>query len=272
MRHAEWINVFTFAIFAVMAWVCPLAANRRVRALVICNAGVLLVLLSISLESSLSQSSVSVIRDWLPSVLILLAYWTAGAFVSMPSERLQRILLDFDARLLKPAWLKRSRPNHLLPAYLEVAYLLCYPLIPAGVGVLYWSGLRQEVDDYWSVVLPSTYACYLVQPLSKALPPRLVCADDKTECTPDIFRRLNLLIHRHASIRFITLPSAHVASTMAASLVLLWFVPPAGVVFVALSVSIAVGAVIGRYHYAADVLLGAGVAVFVFLITSPVFT
>jgi membrane-associated phospholipid phosphatase len=84
---------------------------------------------------------------------------------------------------------------------------------------------------------------------------------------------LNLLINQRASIRFITLPSAHVASTMAASLVLLWLAPSAGFVFLLLSLSIVIAAVAGRYHYALDVLLGIAVALFVTLITAPfVFT
>jgi membrane-associated phospholipid phosphatase len=156
-----------------------------------------------------------------------------------------------------------------LHAYFEIAYLLCYPMIPTGMAVLYCYSLRERVDDYWLVVLPSTYACYLMQPLVSALPPRLVAAEPKDECNPSAFRRLNLWIHRWASIRFITLPSAHVASTIAASLVLVRLVPAVGMLFLGLSLSIAVAAVVERYHYAADVLLGIAIAAIVVLITTP---
>jgi membrane-associated phospholipid phosphatase len=98
----------------------------------------------------------------------------------------------------------------------------------------------------------------------------LVCADPVREPKTGLVRRWNLLIHQHASIRFVTLPSAHVASTLAASFALIPFAPLAGALFMFLSVSIAVAAVAGRYHYAADVLLGAVVAVFVSLIAQPV--
>jgi hypothetical protein len=272
MRVAEWINLCTFALFGVMAWVCRLPPHCRARALLICNAAILLVLCSMSLGSLLPQSSVSVLRDWLPALLILLAYWTAGAFVSTPDERLQNALLALDARLFNFKWLQHATSNRLLNTYFEIAYLLCYPLIPAAVGALYWYRLRQHVDDYWSVVLPSTYLCYLMQPLVSALPPRLICADPMQECNASFFRRFNLLINRRASIRVITLPSAHVASTMAASLVLLRLVPRAGVLFLLLSLSIASAAVAGRYHYAADAVLGIAVSLVVFLITVPFVT
>jgi membrane-associated phospholipid phosphatase len=68
---------------------------------------------------------------------------------------------------------------------------------------------------------------------------------------------LNLFILRHGSIHLNTFPSAHVAATVGASLVLLQWVPVAGVVFLLISLSIAAGAVLGRYHYALDVIFGA---------------
>jgi hypothetical protein len=46
--------------------------------------------------------------------------------------------------------------------------------------------------------------------------------------------------------------------------VLLHFVPTIGLVFLLVSIGIALGAVLGRYHYAADVLLGGALAVAVY--------
>ena len=67
----------------------------------------------------------------------------------------------------------------------------------------------------------------------------------------------------------ISFPSAHVASTMAVSLVLLHFTPAVGTIFLLVAIWIALGAVIGRYHYALDVLLGAATALAVFLACYP---
>jgi membrane-associated phospholipid phosphatase len=61
-----------------------------------------------------------------------------------------------------------------------------------------------------------------------------------------------------------TFPSAHVTATLGSSLVLLHFVPSVGLAFVLISIGIALGAVLGRYHYAADVLLAAVLTVAVY--------
>ena len=73
-------------------------------------------------------------------------------------------------------------------------------------------------------------------------------------------RLLNLWILRYASIQANTFPSAHVAASLAVSLALIRLLPVVGLAFLWLSVSIAAGTVVGRYHYAADALLGAVLA------------
>jgi membrane-associated phospholipid phosphatase len=70
-------------------------------------------------------------------------------------------------------------------------------------------------------------------------------------------RAFNLWILQRGSIQANTLPSAHVAITGACALSLLRLGPLwAGVVFLWIAVSIALGAVSGRYHYALDAILG----------------
>jgi hypothetical protein len=58
-----------------------------------------------------------------------------------------------------------------------------------------------------------------------------------------------------------------VASAFGVALVLLRFSPPIGLVFFVIAIWISLGAVIGRYHYALDVILGAATALIVFLAT-----
>jgi membrane-associated phospholipid phosphatase len=70
-------------------------------------------------------------------------------------------------------------------------------------------------------------------------------------------RAFNLWILQRGSIQANTLPSAHVAITGACALSLLRLGPLwAGVIFLWIAVSIALGAVSGRYHYALDAILG----------------
>ena len=79
-------------------------------------------------------------------------------------------------------------------------------------------------------------------------------------------RALNFWVLRHASIQANTFPSTHVASSTACALVLLHVAPAVGLGFAALALLIALGAVAGRYHFAADAVLGALLALAVFVI------
>jgi membrane-associated phospholipid phosphatase len=122
---------------------------------------------------------------------------------------------------------------------------------------LYWTHRRSAIDEYWAVVLTASYLCYALVPFTQTLPPRLLPSAGSAPVAKQKIRSVNLFILRHASIQLNTFPSAHVASTVGASLVLMQFEPAAGIAFLAIALSIAAGAVVGRYHYALDVIFGA---------------
>ena len=124
---------------------------------------------------------------------------------------------------------------------------------------------------FWAVVLPPTYLCYGLVPLLPTLPPRMLAGEGSLSSSPAKLRALNLWVLRHASIQANTFPSAHVAASVAVALELLWRAPWAGAGYLWVAISIAVEAVAGRYHYAADALLGAGLALTGFLVASRAF-
>src|SRR2546422_10933680 len=68
-------------------------------------------------------------------------------------------------------------------------------------------------------------------------------------------------MRRKCELHANTFPTGHVAASLAVALELLSHVPPAGFLFLLLSIAIAAGAFWGRYHYGLDVLLGALLAV-----------
>jgi hypothetical protein len=80
---------------------------------------------------------------------MLLVYWQAGQFSAKPAEKLQRQLLTLVEKLI--GTLARSHFNpwgrKWLEAYFEFAYLFCYPLIPAGVLALYFTGMRFQLEQ-----------------------------------------------------------------------------------------------------------------------------
>ena len=149
--------------------------------------------------------------------------------------------------------------------------MLCYAVLPMGLAALYLLKAGRYADRFWTAVLPASYACYAMLPFVQTLPPRALIAplpDVSPEC-PRVFSRLRAFNHwilRHGSIHVNTFPSGHVAASAAAALVLLQLDTRVGAIFAFLAFSIALGAVAGRYHYLADVIAGAAVALIAFLI------
>ncbi len=240
-QGAELVNLTFFAFMTTVAWVQRLDPARRWRVTVLGVVGVALTVAG-------AWTGMTIVRDWLPLPLMLLAYWQSGPFFVRPNERLQTFLLDLDHRLLAGV-----KPPGWIAQFLELAYVFCYPLFPMGMAVLYFSGQRQASDFYWTAIAISTYFCYALLPFLPTSPPRVL--------EPPIpaagVRRLNQWLVLHASIQANTFPSAHVAATMSAALILVLVLPAAGLVFLAAAVAIAAGAVLGRYHYLADAMLGA---------------
>ena len=267
MRTADWINAFFFSLFAVIAWLGHWPQRVRIGVTGVGAAGITAMLAARSLEAALAPATPAVVRDWLPAPLMLVVYWQVGQFEREPDEKLQTALMKLDQRALAATRHSKSAlVNDWIGSYLELAYLSCYVLVPLGVAVLYWIGRRDYADEYWRIVLPAAYLCYPLLPFAQVLPPRMLEPDAHACARPGKIRALNLWLLRGASIQVNTFPSAHVAATSAAALALCRVSPVAGLVFLWVAASIAIGAVAGRYHYAADAVLGALLAVAVFLL------
>jgi PAP2 superfamily protein len=261
LRTSEWINIYIFIFLLIVAWFRPLRLRRRFEITAFGAAGIILTLAG-------AYGSITVIRDLLPSLIMLFVYWQAGRFFMKPNESIQGFFLRLDERLIGSLLQQHGngRSRSWLANLLEFCYLLCYPVVPLGILVLYAAGKQNQVDDYWTVVLISTYICYCLLPFVQMLPPRALAPVTDQAPRPRKLRSLNLTVLKYASIQVNTFPSAHVASTFAASLVLLELTPVAGLIFLIIAIGIAGGAFLGRYHYAADVILGIMIACIVYLI------
>jgi hypothetical protein len=256
VRTAEWINTLTFSFFAVCAWLRPLTRRGRIRATAFGFGGILLTLAAYFAQQSVRSPAISIVRDWLPAPLMMFVYWQTGQFFTRRNESLEARLLALDDKILGALFGRRPNPSLGVAAAnaFEFAYLFCYPLIPLCLLALYVLGLRAHADEYWAAVLPPTYFCYALLPFIQMFPPRLLAADRWRNLSRGPIRNFNLWVLHHGSIQVNTFPSAHVASAMAAALVLLRLAPPVGIPFLVISIGIALGAVFGRYHYAADAI------------------
>jgi hypothetical protein len=265
MRAADWINAVYFLFLLVVTWVRPLPHGRRIRVTALTAVGIGMLGLGLLFARVARPSAGSVIRDWLPAPMILVAYWQAGQFFTQASERVQCVLIRFDENLFQFFRRRFGSGFRWSSAYFEFSYLFCYPMVPLGVSALYLMHLQDHTDQFWVVVLPATYACYLVLPFLQVLPPWML--GGHTPEARGAFRRLNLLINRHLSIRVDTFPSAHVAASLGVALALLRLSPLVGLLFLWLAINIAIGSVVRRYHYTLDVLLGAALALLALLVS-----
>lgn len=197
----------------------------------------------------------TVLRDFLPAVLMPVVYWQSGRFATHINKGFQATLQRFDSTWLSGLMRSLTRPRlRWIVALLEFAYLSCYVLVPAALAVLHLAREQHHANEYWIVPLAATYPCYVFTAFVPTHPPRSIETHSRTT-PPGKIRRFNLWIVRWFSIQWNTFPSAHVTATLGSSLALFHFVPRVGLVFVPISVAIALGAVLGRYHYAADILV-----------------
>jgi membrane-associated phospholipid phosphatase len=258
MRPADAVSLAAFFYFVVMGWARRVNPKQQWQIVKLGLAGVALIAIP-ELLAGRFPATARALGDWLPNVVLLVVYWQAGRFFGAPNQRLQDWLDEFDRKRLGKlldSWTRRGSRTWV-GTYFELAYLLCYAVVPLGVGVLYLVHMRAAIDEYWLTVLPATYLCYIPMPFTQTLPPRLLHPAEAEALDGQKIRQVNLFILRHGSIHLNTLPSGHVAAAVSAALVLLRHTPAAGAVFLVMALSIAVGAVVGRYHYAADIVLGA---------------
>ena len=200
---------------------------------------------------------------------MLVPYWQVGQFFSTPDPQMQTRLAKFDRTFYRRLGIEpaQTRISVSFAIFLEVGYLMVYPLVPLGIVVLYVSGMRSMVDLYWLVVLCATYACFVTTLFVRALPPRNLSGTDRFQIPSTRVRTLNRGILNSASIHAVICPSAHVASSLAAALVLLRFQPWVGGIFLFVALSILVATIVGGYHYVADVLLATIIATLMFSVS-----
>jgi PAP2 superfamily len=252
MRFYEWLTAAFLLFFAVLSWMRPLERRRRI---VITGFAVVGITAILTLRSS-------VLRDWLPLIFIPFTYFQTGQFVLPLNKSFQSLLERIDQKIAFPL------PGPIM-LVLELAYLFCYPLVPAGLIALYLTGMGDFAAEFWNVVLPPAYACYATFPFVQTLPPR--STEGRTPWQPRFtrMRSFNAFVLRYISTQANTFPSGHVAASVAVALELLAHARPIGVVFAIIAALIAAGAFFGRYHYALDIVIGAPLALLSFILFGP---
>jgi hypothetical protein len=258
VRASEWIALTYFAYLAVAAALASgLAARRRLRVIVesVASGAVVVVVAAWSGDARSAAAWASPLRDAvLPLVYLLWCYWIPAHFRTDITCSAERLLIDLDREWAVPIVSASAAWPRVWIEVLEVAYLFCYPMLPAGYAVIVLWNSDAAIDRYWTALFVAAAVSYGVLPWVRTRPPR------ELEGPPPhatVVRWLNEIVLHHGSVQLNTIPSGHVATAVAAALAVSIEVPAAGVFFVLLALAIAVACVVRRYHYLADVVLGA---------------
>ena len=264
MRSSEWVIAVYFAYLIVAAVGRRLVpVQRRMRIASVGAAALAAVGLLASLRGSPALQGV---RDWAPGLFLLLGYWLPGLFYTAPNDRLERWLMRVDARLfaLKPVAGIATRAPRAALELLELSYLSCYALVPAIFIILYVSADRAAGIRFWRAVLLSEFICYGLLPWLPSRPPRTLERDAPIDRRGLTARCMNLWVLKRVSIQVNTFPSGHVAGSLIAAMIAWTVTPVLGMATMFIALMITVATVMGRYHYAADAVFGALVAVAIF--------
>lgn len=204
----------------------------------------------------------------IPSLVLLGGYRMSGFLFVRVDARAEAWLQQSDDR-----WLRRTgilpgfdRAPMVVREFFELSYLLVYAALPVGAIVLLASGQSAGAARYWTVVLLAEFVCYGVLPWVQTRPPMLLETRPPASAIDGPIRRFNQSIAARGSIHANTIPSGHAAGAFACALAISDALPAAGAAFAVLAVSIASASVLGRYHYAADAVLGLAVAIVAWMI------
>jgi hypothetical protein len=212
-----------------------------------------LALIAIAGIVAVAQTASLVLRASLGHVYLIAAYWIPALLARRTgATRFEQWLTDRH-RAWEPCVDLVPRPIAILS---EVAYLLCYPLVPAAFVVVWMFGTAADVARFWTTVLLAGFACYASIPWLVSRPPRLVV---QGYVAARGIGRVNTFVLDRVSHGLNTFPSGHAAVAMAAA-VAVWPVSPAAAIgFGIVAAGVAIGAVTGRHHFILDVVGGAAV-------------
>ncbi len=261
MRSSESLSFIYFAVLTALAWFRPFPRSRRLQ---ISAIGLVMMVVIALLPRVATPSQ----RDWAPAAIILIGYYFSGRFFVTPSLDLERWLMSWDRRLLgQPTTRFSSWPRPVL-AYLDVVYIGCFLMIPAGLAVLIATGQGHLADRYWTMVVAAEFGAFAPLSVFPTRPPWLV--EEKAMLPDRTVHNLASQMVEHFTIRANTFPSGHVSGSFAIAFAVLGPVPWVGVGLLLLAASITVACVVGRYHYIADCAAGAVLAVVVWAVVAMV--
>jgi membrane-associated phospholipid phosphatase len=251
VRFSEGLAAGYFALMAAAAWLRPLPASRRAQVTIVSAVMGAAIWM-------LPGTAGPAVRDWAPAAVILVGYWVSGRFYVGSSPAFEAWLIAWDHRLLGDPATRFAHWPRLLLVYLEIVYLGCFLLIPAGFAALVWTGRGAMADHYWTMVIAGEFGAFAPLAFIQTRPPWAI--ERPSSQRERAIHQLASGLVSTFTIRANTFPSGHAAGSLAVALAIGVAMPWAGAIMFALAASIGVACIVGRYHYTVDVIAGAVLA------------
>jgi membrane-associated phospholipid phosphatase len=252
LRSWEWLTLAYFAWLVVASWVRPLSAARRLR-VILAGVGIGVVVVWVV------RGGNGIVRQWVPLLYILAGYFASGCFFVGSSPAFEAWLMRWDRRWFGDPPATFAAWPLALRSYLEVVYMGCFLLVPAGFAALLWMGRADLTDQYWTVLVATEFGSFASLALVSTRPPWVV--EHRTAQSSGAVDRLAAYAVRNVTIGANTFPSGHAAGSLGVAFAVLSASIPVGAVFLVLAIGICIACVAGRYHYAVDVIAGAALAI-----------
>jgi membrane-associated phospholipid phosphatase len=199
------------------------------------------------------------VRDWFPLVVILSAYYLSGRFFVHPAEHIEQWLLAWDRRLLGNPSTRFARWPRVWLASLDLAYMGCFLLVPGGFAALVATGHAALADRYWTIVVFAELGSFAPLWIIETRPPWAI--EPRSALRDRVIHRFASGFVNRFTHRANTFPSGHAAGSLAVAFAAIAALPWIGAALLALAILICISAVVGRYHYAVDVMIGALLAI-----------
>ena len=266
MRRSEWLLIAYFAYTGALAQFLPVRPPVPLITLAL-NLTIIAGFALVAYADSLRRGRfLSILRDWYPAPLMLLAYREMGWFApARHSYELENVWVAWDRALLNTWGLKPALEllGPVLPSVLEISYSLVYTIPSFALAMLYVYHRRSQVDRFLVIFLLGILTAYALFPCFPSEPPRTVFPGEDFPSVDTVFRRFNWWLLGGYGIHTSVFPSAHVAGAFSAAFAMLRLLGErkwVGRLLLALAALIATATVYGRYHYAADAAAGLGIS------------
>lgn len=254
---------FSYVFLASLLWAKPLWP--------------LVILISVTVLLWILRRTSPALRDWVPLALVLVAYREMDLFTpAIHTQRFEPGWMAID-RVLLYEWGVRGAieaVGFVIPALLELSYLLVYTTGAVGLALVYAAGKRDRAPAYLLAYLAAALFAYALFPYFPSEPPRTVYAGIDLPSFDTLLRRINLFLVGGYGIHSSVFPSAHVSCALGAAIGLRFAVPAKPAWSYGLfcyGFVVALASVYGRYHYAVDAVGGLAVSLITWVVTRRVY-